>query len=234
MIGVTAVDVAAALPGIEVLRRRCLAAAMLDAILWPEWEGRRFSYTADWGDGQAAVEIRDGCGNDCFIVYTPSGAFIKGFDHESAMTVRRTHPRQLWPGLVDGLPDVFAEFLTEPAFLGFDGMFAATFCMWRQNHDTHWQTGPVDYTSVQDHSDPDGAHDLLGLLTDPTPESYRDFAAAYFGAQTDPAAVAHVFGLRPLTQEVVGRLNAELALDELAADVELAGYPTRRPPSTSM
>jgi hypothetical protein len=227
MIGVTALDIAAALPGIEVLRRRSLAVSMLDAILWPEWEGRRYSYTADWGDGQAATEIRDGSGNDCFIVFTTSGAFIKGFDHESSMAAGRTRPPRLWPGLVDTVPDVFAEFLTEPAFLDLDGLFAATFCMWRRHRDTRWHTGPVDYTNVQDRNDPDGAHDLLGLFTDSTSQSYRNFAAAYFGAQIDPAAVWHVFDLQPLTPEVLRRLNARLTLDDLAADIELASYPTR-------
>lgn len=223
---VTARDIATALPDIDTLRNRSLAAAMLDAILWPEWEGRRYSHTADWGGGQAATEIRDGCGNDCFIIYTPAGAFIRGFDHESPMA-RRSNPKQLWPGLVDDLPEVFAEFLTEPAFLGPDGLLAATFCMWRQTSGTHWQTGQVDYTNVPDISDPDGAHDLLGLLCDPTTKSYRRFAAEYFGVDIDPVAVSHVFDLRPLTQSVVAGINAELTLDDLAADIAMSGYPTR-------
>lgn len=222
----TARDIAAALPDIDTLRSRCLAAAMLDAILWPEWEGRRYTHTADWGGGQSATEIRDGCGNECFIVYTTAGAFIRGFDHESPLA-KRPHPHQLWPGLVDGLPEVFAEFLTEPAFLGPDGMLAATFCMWRQPSDHQWHTGPVDYTGVPDIGDPDGAHDLLGLLTDPTTQSYRRFAADYFGVHPDPAAVSHVYGLRPLTQSVVVGLNADLALDDLGTDITLSGYPTR-------
>jgi hypothetical protein len=50
----------------------------VDATLSPEWVHRVYSYTADWGDGAAATEIRDGSGNVCFIVYTLDGAFIKG------------------------------------------------------------------------------------------------------------------------------------------------------------
>lgn len=223
---VTALDIAAALPTIEILRGRSLAVSMLDAILWPEWEGRRYWYTADWGGGQSATEIRDGCGNDCFVVYTSAGAFIKGFDHESEMSPGRTRPPKLWPGLIDDVPEVFAEFLTEPAFLDPSGCFAATFCIWRQHGDNRWLTGPVDYATVRDRNDPDGAHDLLGLFTDSTSQSYRTFAASYFGVQTDPVAVSHVFDLRPLTQEVVARLNPDLTLDDLDADIRLAGYPT--------
>ena len=93
----TAADVAAALPGIEDLRRRCRAGAMLDAILSPEWEYRVYSYTAEWGDGDAAAEIRDGSGNDCFIVFTPHGAFIKGVDHESRWHPDAPAPRSCGP-----------------------------------------------------------------------------------------------------------------------------------------
>lgn len=122
----TAVDVAAALPDIDALQRRCRAVAMLDAILSPEWVYRVYYSTAEWGGGDAATEIRDGSGNDCFIVFTPNGAFIKGYDHESPMAPCRTRPAQLWLGLVDDVPDVFAESLSEPAFADLDGMLMRT------------------------------------------------------------------------------------------------------------
>jgi hypothetical protein len=223
---VTAVDVAAALPDIDALQRRCRAVAILDAILSPEWEYRVYSYTAQWGDGDAATEIRDGSGNDCFIVFTPNGAFIKGFDHESPMAPGRIRPGQLWPGLVDDVPDVFTEFLSESAFADLDGMFSATFCIWRQHHDSEWRTGPIDYTGLPDRADPDGAHHLLDVLTDPTARSYRNFASSYFGVDLDPESLAHIFALRPLTQDVVARINPHATLDDLGPEITSAGYPT--------
>ena len=224
--GVTVQEVAAALPDIATLQKRCLAVAMLDAILAPEWEDRRYLYTADWGDGAAATEIRDGSGNDCFIVYTPDGAFIKGLDHESPMAPGRSQPAQLWPGLVDDVPDVFADLVTVPAFAGLDGTLNATFCIWRQHHDTHWQTGAIHYIGLDGREDPDGAWGMLGVLTDPTPRSYRTFAASYFGVDPDLDAVGHVFDLRPLTHDVVHRINPHATLDDLGPDITSAGYPT--------
>ena len=223
----TAQEVAAALPGIDALQKRCLAVAMLDAILAPEWEDRRYSYTADWGGGASATEIRDGSGNDCFIVFTPDGVFIKGLDHESPMAPRRSQPPQVWPGVADDVPNVFADLVTEPAFAGLAGLLNATFCIWRQHHDTEWQTGAIHYVGLGERADPDGAWELLGLLTDPTPRSYRTFAASYFGVDPDLDAVAHVFGLRPLTQDIVDRINPHATLDDLAPDIDGAGYPTR-------
>lgn len=222
----TAQEVAAALPDIDTLQRRCQAVAMLDAILSPEWVYRYYSYTADWGDGAAAAEIRDGSGNDCFIVFTPHGAFIKGLDHESPMAPGRSRTPELWPGLVDDVPDVFADLVTESAFASLDGVLNATFCIWRQHHDASWQTGAVHYAGFGDCVDPDGAWQMLGVLTDPTPRSYRTWAASYFGVDPDLDAVDHVFNLRPLTEDVVRRINAQTTLDELGSDITSANYPT--------
>lgn len=199
---------------------------MLDAILSPEWEYRFYSYTANWGDGAAATEIRDGSGNDCFIVYTSDGVFIKGLDHESPMAPGRRGPSRLWPGLIDDLPEVFAEFTTEPAFGDYDGLFNATFCIWRQTDDSRWRTGEIDYSGLENRADPDGAHQMLGVLTDPTPQSYRKFASSYFGIALDPDVVAHIFNLRPLSQDIVRRINARVTLDDLSAEIVSSGYPT--------
>jgi hypothetical protein len=39
-------------------------------------------------------------------------------------------------------------------------------------------------------------------------------------------SVRHVYALRPLTQEVVSSLNAELTLEDLAQDLTAARYPS--------
>ena len=230
----TARDVAARLPDIETLRKRCLAVATLDTILSPVWEDRRFSYTADWGGHASAAEIRDHSGNDCFIVFTTDGVFIKGFDHESPMSPYRRADTSdgsspiLWPGLVDGLPTVFTQFLTEPAFADPDGFPSMTFCLWRQYSDSQWHTGPVDFTGL-DRYDTDGAHDMLGVLCDPTPQAYGTFAFEYFDVDINPAALEHVFALGPLTDQIVQTINPHAALDDLARDFASSAYPTGLP-----
>lgn len=198
---------------------------MLDAILCPDWDSRRHSYTQDWGGGLSAAEIRNGSGDDCFIVFAPAGGFIRGFDHESPMSPWRTDPPTLWPELTNGLPEVFAEFLTESAF-ALDGVFAATYCLWRQQHDTHWQTGPVNYPDRQSGVSPDGSGQFLNeILTSPNSLPYQQFARDYFQTQPDPAATEHVFGLHPLTESVVRTLNPDIALDDVADDIDNIGYP---------
>jgi len=223
--GMTARYVAARLPDIETLRRRCLAVATLDAILSPVWENRYYSYTANWGGNVSAAEIRDGSGNDCFIVFTTHGVFIKGYDHKSPMAPRYGDTPKLWPGLVEGLPAVFTQFLTEPAFAGPDGFIAMTFCIWREYHDSQWHTGPVDFTGF-DRYDTDGAKEMLGVLCDPTPLAYGSFAFGYFEVDIDPAALQHVFALGPVTDQIVRTINPVATLDDLVSDLASSGYPT--------
>ncbi|WP_083019030.1 hypothetical protein [Mycobacteroides saopaulense] len=198
---------------------------MLDAIFSPYWDNRRYSYTQDWGDGLSTAEIRNGSGDDCFIVFTPAGGFIRGFDHESPMTPWHTRQPTLWPGLVDGLPEAFTEFLDESAF-AFDGVFAATYCLWRQQHDRTWQTGSVVYPEHQVGISPDGSDQFLNeILTGPTSLPYQQFVRDYFETQPDPAAIEHVFELRPLTEDVVRALNPDITLEDLVDDIDSIGYP---------
>ena len=56
---------------------------MLDAILSPEWEYRYYSFNASWGPAQELASMRNGTGDDYAIVFSPAGAWIRVFDHES-------------------------------------------------------------------------------------------------------------------------------------------------------
>lgn len=222
----TAAHIAARLPNIKTLQQRCQAVAMLDAILSPDvWDNRWYSYTHDWGDGESCAQMRNGCGDDCYIVFTTAGAFIRGFDHESPMTPWRTEPPQLWPGLIDDVPDTFRAFLSEPAF-AYDDVFAATYVLWHQNAESVWQTGQVSFNEMDERDDPQGAHQFLDILTDATPRSYIEFAQRYFEVSVDPIAAAHIYDHRPLTERIVRTINPEASLADVATDILDANYPT--------
>lgn len=57
--------------------------------------------------------MRDGCGNDYSIVFSPAGAYARGFDHESPMSPYRVTPPVPWPGLFDGAPEAFLHHVAE-------------------------------------------------------------------------------------------------------------------------
>jgi hypothetical protein len=217
-------DVARQLPDIPVVRDRSRSLAMLDAILCPEWEYRYYSFDADWGPKEELALMRNGSGDDYAIVFSPIGAWVRVFDHESPMSSWGLEPPRPWPGVLDNVPTVFQAWLQEPAFT-LEGVPMVTACLWRQSADDRWQTGVIDFPAGRE--DPDGSGWLLELLLDSSPEAYREYAEDYYQPRSvDLAAVREVYGLRPLTQELVTKLNDELSLADLAPDISKIRYPT--------
>ncbi|GAA1801374.1 hypothetical protein GCM10009682_24030 [Luedemannella flava] len=210
------------LPDIPTLRERCRAMAMLDAILSPEWESRYYSFDARWAPGEQMASMRNGSGDAWSIVFSPSGAFIRGFDHESPMSPA-SNDGELWPGLVDAVPQVFSGCVDEPAF-SYKGTLEATVCLWRQHGDDRWHTGELD---LPDGNDPDGADRLFQVLVEGTAVAYHRFAEDYYETTVDLEAVGEVFALHPLSDELVRRLNADLVVADLTDDLIEIGYPTR-------
>jgi hypothetical protein len=130
-----------------------------------------------------------------------------------------------WPGLVESVPQEFAAQMAEPAFCDDGGagpFLAATVCLCRLHGDPVWRTGEIDFPEGKD---PDGSGWMFRLLAEGTPEAYRAYAADYFEVALDPADVRQVFEHRPLTADLVRRINADIDLDTLAATLGTIGYP---------
>lgn len=222
----TVYDVARALPGIEELRDHSRGLAMLEAVLCPEWESRYYSFDAHWSETEQLASMKDGSGDEYTIVLSPAGAFARVFAHESPLSpFGELADGMTWPGVVDGVPEVFREYLTEPAFTDEDGVHVTTACLWRETGDTAWHTGPVEFPDLDGHEDPDGSEVLLRLLVDRSAEAYATWASDYYETPVDLAAVRHVLALRPLTAEVVAALNPDVDLAALADDIAEIGYP---------
>ena len=219
---VTAHDVARSLPDIATLRERCRALAVLEAILSPEEESRYYSFTSSWSDDEELASMDNGSGDAWSIVFSPAGAFLRGFDHESSMSPA-VNDEELWPGLVDTVPEVFSAAVSEPAF-SYEGTLEATVCLWRQADDDRWHAGDIDFP---DRPDPDGAERLFSVLLDSTGLAYHRFAEDYYGKTVDLDAVREVFALTPLTASLVRRLNADRSTGALLADLSYIGHPSQ-------
>jgi len=204
------------LPGIVQLKRLCQSLAALDAVMSPEWEYRYFSFNSRWADEEMMASMRDGSGDEYFILFNSQGAIMKGFAHESPMSPWSNQPERVWPGVLDSVPAEFAEFLTEAAF----SMEETTFCIWRRNDDDSWQTGEIQYP---EEPDPDGSDDLLFAL-DGDPESYKEFAENYYERSIDLSAVQSIYQHQPMTIEIAKTLNPEVELESLRSDLEEIEY----------
>ena len=212
-------NLAARLPGIETVRRWSQSLAVLDAILSPEWSFRYFSFNARWGDDQMA-SMRNGSGDEYSIVFASEGAYLRGFDHESAMSPFGREPPRPWPGVVDEVPIGFQRFVAEPFFC-IGEVPAVTVCLWRLAGDSAWRHGAVTLPTAE--GDPDGADWLFEEL-DGRAETYRSYARDYFEKEIELAAISHVYDQRPLTDEVVSELNPDISLADLIEDLHEIQY----------
>ncbi|WP_416969329.1 hypothetical protein [Streptomyces sp. 4F14] len=218
----TAHDVALRLPDITALRDHCRSLAVLEAILSPAWGDRWHSFDTNWSETEEAAMMRNGSGDEYSIVFSPAGAYLRGFAHESPMTPYGNDGP--WPGVLDEVPEVFAPYVDEPAFSDEDGMPVVTVCLWRRTGDEGWSAGAIDFPESFDR-DPDGATSLFALLTDRGAEAFQEWAQDYYETEVDLAAIRHVLASRPLTEDVVTRLNPEASLSALAKELAGAGYP---------
>ena len=207
----------AALPDLEGLRKLTQSLAMLDAIMSPEWEYRYYSFNSKWGEGEMMASMRNGSGDEYFILFEPHGAIMKGFDHESAMSPWSAEEEKLWLGIFDDVPPEFQSFLSEPAF----SIPETTFCIWRRYLDSSWQIGRIDYP---DEDDPDGSEYMLSIL-DGRPSTYREFAESYYEKSVNLDAIEHIYKHEALTDEIVAQLNDEITLESLLADIKQIAYP---------
>ncbi|MFD8478622.1 hypothetical protein [Kitasatospora sp. NPDC059673] len=195
-------DLLPLLPEPAVLRARCRAIALLDAVLDPS--DPRHTYLPGWREGVDLACMDNGGGDRYAIVFDPAaGVFLHGFDHESAATPWREEDRAHWPGLLDGLPASLAHYAQDPAFR-FEGFFDASVCVWREAGDSAWRCGPVRFGPGES----DGAGWLFDLLVDGSTDGYLSFAEDYYERPVDRDAVAAVMAGAPLTRATVAALSA--------------------------
>ncbi len=197
------------LPPLTDAMHRMQALAALDLILSPEWQYRYYSFNAQWSPGQRMASMRNGCGDEWWMVQHESGwGALKGLNHESeAWDQGRIQISEALQALV---PATHGDFAIEPAFCWPTTSFAyiyhpATLSWTRANDDTEF----ADLDA--------GEHGLLSLLMSP-PEAYVAFAAAYYELEIPPDLVAHLYAHRPVTQEIVTALNPAVALADIATE----------------
>jgi hypothetical protein len=222
-----------ALPSIPELLRITKGLAALDAILCEDWESRYYSFNSHWDVATKAqmASMRNGSGDEVYILFSAAGVAIKGFAHEAFMSPFRKgaqlevqHGLELVPGILTGFPDVLASFLEEPSFQ----MEETTFVVWRLATDNAWRIGAIAWPSsaeLREHGvGPDGSEALLSPY-EGKPEDYVAFAHAYFEKTITVEDAAHVLALRPLDESILERLGSERSLEELREDLGEIGYP---------
>jgi hypothetical protein len=205
------------LPAPNTLKSIMQSLAMLDAIVEEEWEYRYFSFDANWSCDAQMGSMRNGQGDDLFAVFDPAGCFIRGFDHESAMSPWASNPPKIWPGVLDHVPKQFSSSLMEPAF----HMDDTTFCIWFSEDIQAWCQGEIAYPSA---NDPDGSSWMLSYYMG-GPQTYRDFAEQYYEVDIPVEAIARVYKHEPLSPALIQALGSQRRYDQLVIEAAAIGYP---------
>jgi len=185
----------------QELERICKGLAALDAIVCEDRESRAYSFDAAWSVKKKLrlASMRNGSGDDWFLVFATGGAFFKSFWHE--------YPRGKPEEIYEGLGASLEPQLREPAF----SMDAVTF------------GGFFDGAKWTLRGNPKPLAGELPLL-DADAAAYCAYARAVFEVDLPEAVVAHVLAGKSLDTKLVARLSDQRTLAELKADLAEIGY----------
>lgn len=187
------------LPSPVELERICKGLATLDAILCEDWGSRYYSFDVAWGGDHRMASMRNGCGDEWFILFAPGGVFVKAFWHE--------YPHEDVATIYSGLPSALQPQLVEPAF----SMEHVTFGGWHDG--ASW--------TLRGNDEP--MREELAILSG-DPAVYRAYASSYFGLKIPLDAVSDVLAGKPFDASLVQRLSASRTLEDLAADLATIGH----------
>jgi len=186
----------ALMPSKTNLQRICKAISLLDAIFYPEWDGRYYSYNSKWFENEEFFEIRNGCGDHIMILFIKDNCVINGFVNEFYYGDKTKE------NLTKGMPEIYNEFIFgEPV-----SSMGTSFCLWT-NGEGVWQTGKIG-------ANEDGSEEFLNIF-DGNPQTYIDWAVDYFeiGSENEEdeglvktrinKTVSEIYEGKKLTKEMV-------------------------------
>ncbi|WP_154661259.1 hypothetical protein [Microvirga lotononidis] len=182
----------------------------------PDWDLRYHSFNAHWGEGEMMASMRNGEGDNCFILFNPHGVFVRG--HAVGMRMERPSTE---PSLLQTVPAEFHAALQEPAF----SFEKATFCRWATWESEGWGGWPARHSS---HGDRNEARRVLSIL-DGNPRTYQAWAEGYYGKALVASAIDAIYAHRTLESDLVHALNPDRSMTDLAEEIREIGYPSTLP-----
>ena len=166
-----------------------------------DWEGRYYSFNKAWNkkSKERMASMRNGSGDDWFIVFSPAGVFVKAFWHE--------YPHEDVDAIYAGIPKGLAGQRKDAAFSADEVTFGGY-------HDGKTWT-------LRGNAKP--MTEELDMLTG-DPAAYAAFAGGYYEAKVSKAAIAKVLAGTKLHAKLVASISTERTLAELKADLAEIGY----------
>lgn len=195
------------LPRPDQLKLWMRSMAVLDAVLSPEWEYRYYSFNARWSDSEEMGSVRNGSGDETFVLFNSAGCYMKGFAHE--------YPTQYEPQqFYKDVPSEFMEAVTEPAF----SADQINYCYWYLGKVGKWESSiPTEKLDKE----------IFFLLQDLNgrPATYKEFAADYFEVDVDVDIVKSIYLGDAITESMAMSLNPATDFAGLIEELVTIGYP---------
>lgn len=189
------------LPNIKKIKKIAQSLAMLDAIVMPEWEYRYFSFDAHWDKDEMMASMRNGEGNEYFILFNNDGVVGKLFSKDRPLDTNQTK------NILKNIPSKFSSFIGEAAF----NMDDISFCFWNINN--NWSSLP-NSTEIP----------YLNFLTGNS-KLYKQWADEYYEDDFDLNSINKILEYKPISKEIVQKLNKNITFDNLIEEINEIGYP---------
>ncbi|UED77788.1 hypothetical protein [Brevibacillus sp. DP1.3A] len=199
----------------EALKQRLHILSALDIVLCQEEWLRRYQFEPQWDENTAFASINNGAGDDLYILFTPEGVIVKGFDHESEMSPHAREEYEVWPGIYEQVPPALLHRLDDEALTRED----VTFCLWRESTDHVWKTGDIHNPQGLD----DGSDFLLGMIYNSS-EDYVEWAEDYYEVNVPLDVVGYAFENTSITKEMMMELNPEVDLEMAMKELQEIGF----------
>lgn len=196
------------LPAPKQLKTLMQSMATLDAILCSEWQYRHYSFDSTWGPSEEMGSVRNGSGDDLFVLFNDSGAFLKGFSHE--FPKQELSPEMFYKDV----PSAFRAGVDEPAFSPQN----VSYCAWHELANPAWKD------SVKE-KDLDFNVFFLIQDLDGQASTFQKFAAEYHEMEVDIRPLQAVFDQTSMTEDLALSLNPEVDYSSLLSDLKQIGYP---------
>lgn len=172
--------------------------ALCDLILMPEWENRYFSFDSKWDEqnNEKMASMRDGEGNEYFILFNESGAIGKALELDQANN--QPYDKKL-------IPEELSGFLSEPAFS--NEYYTSYF--WNLKNSKEWLS-----TSATEKIN------ILKFLEN-NADYYKVWAENYYDIDINNDAIQLVFNEHRLSQDIIEALNPDVDIESLNEEINI-------------
>ncbi len=194
------------LPTVSILKKISQSLAVLDAIMVESWDLRYFSFNDKWDIGESMASMRDGSGDEYFILFNQFGAVGKALSKDCNVNPAKKD----LDIILKKLPSAFKSFTIEPAF----SVQESSIIFWCLYKDSTWFSKPISENLP-----------LLGFLSsDHHIDNYLKFAEEYYEKKLNRSLVEKVFLHHNLDDRIIRSLNPNMSLKKLTDDLNEIGY----------